>query len=55
MSTKKPNLSYPAVITVMGILLILAIIGSVVLGRYPIAFKELMGIVHDGGVLPDAE
>ena len=45
MNQKKQHLSYPLILTVMGIVLVLSIIGSVVLGRYPIAFKELVGIV----------
>ena len=45
MNQKKQHLSYPLILTVMGIVLILSIIGCVVLGRYPIAFKELVGIV----------
>ena len=44
MNQKKQHMSYPLILTLMGIVLVLSIIGSVVLGRYPIAFKELVGI-----------
>ena len=42
--TKKP-LSYGAVIALLAVSLLLCIIGSVVLGRYPIGLKELCGIL----------
>lgn len=43
--TKKPNLSYNAILLLLAVCLLLAIIGSVTLGRYPIGLKELGGIL----------
>lgn len=43
--TKKPNLSYNAILLLLAVCLLLAIIGSVTLGRYPIGLKELSGIL----------
>ena len=45
MRKQKQRLSYPAVIIILIAALVLAIIGSVVLGRYPIGLKELGGIL----------
>ena len=45
MKKDKKRLSYSAVIALLCAALIAAIIGSVVLGRYPIGFKELCGII----------
>ena len=39
------RLSYPAVITLLIVGLLLTFVGSVVLGRYPISFKEMVGII----------
>ena len=39
------NLPYPAMILALSVFLLLSIIGSVVLGRYPIRFPELCGIL----------
>ena len=43
--TKKPNLSYNTILLLLAVCLLLAIIGSVTLGRYPIGLKELGGIL----------
>lgn len=43
--TKKPNLSYNTILLLLAVCLLLAIIGSVTLGRYPIGLKELSGIL----------
>lgn len=45
MREKKRPLSYPAVITLLALALAAAILGSVVLGRYPYTLKELFGIL----------
>lgn len=45
MMHQKKKLSYGAIIALMGIILILSLIGSVTLGRYPISFRELWGIL----------
>ncbi|MBE7017123.1 MAG: iron ABC transporter permease [Ruminococcaceae bacterium] len=45
MKKEKKRLSYSAVIALLCAALLAAIIGSVVLGRYPIGFKELCGII----------
>ena len=42
---KKPNLSYNTILLLLAVCLLLAIIGSVTLGRYPIGLKELGGIL----------
>ncbi|MGN1004670.1 MAG: FecCD family ABC transporter permease [Oscillospiraceae bacterium] len=42
---KKKKVSYPTVIALLVAALIVAIIGSVTLGRYPIGLKELLGIL----------
>ena len=42
---KKTPLPYPIVFSLLGAALLLAIIGSVVLGRYPIGVKEMCGIL----------
>ena len=41
----KKRLSYGAVIAILTVALILAVIGSVTLGRYPIDFQEMCGII----------
>ena len=43
--TKKPNFSYKTILLLLAVCLLLAIIGSVTLGRYPIGLKELGGIL----------
>ena len=43
--TPKKKLSYGAIIGILVAALILAIIGSVTLGRYPIGLRELVGII----------
>ncbi len=45
MNLKKNKLSYSSVITIFLIILILTIVGSVVLGRYPIGLKETGSIL----------
>lgn len=45
MSEKKNKLSYSAILIILILALIVAIIGSVTLGRYPIGLKELGGIL----------
>lgn len=45
MTKKTKKISYPAVIAALIITLIVAVIGSVTLGRYPIGLKELCGII----------
>lgn len=45
MKKEKKRLSYSAVIALLCAALVAAIIGSVVLGRYPIGFRELCGIL----------
>lgn len=45
MRKAKKQLSYTAVIAVLCAALVLAVIGSVVLGRYPIGLRELCGIL----------
>ena len=42
---KKKYLPYSAVLALLGAALVLAVIGSVVLGRYPIGVKEMCGIL----------
>ena len=44
MSEKKP-LSYNTILLLLAVSLLLAIIGSVTLGRYPISLKQLCGIL----------
>ena len=43
--SEKKNVSYRSIITILIVVLIIAIIGSVTLGRYPIGFRELFGII----------
>lgn len=45
MNQTKKNLSYSTIILILFLVLILSIIGSLVLGRYPISLKELAGIL----------
>lgn len=45
MTKTKNEISYSKVIAILSIILIVAIIGSIALGRYPIGVKELIGIV----------
>ncbi|MBR5559910.1 MAG: iron ABC transporter permease [Clostridia bacterium] len=45
MEKRKKRLPYAAVIALLGGLLALSIVGSVTLGRYPIGFRELCGII----------
>lgn len=45
MKAKKRKLSYRAIIIILLCVLVLAILGSVTLGRYPIGIKELLGIL----------
>ncbi|MBE6991842.1 MAG: iron ABC transporter permease [Ruminococcaceae bacterium] len=45
MTNNKKKLSYSAIISILFAALIVAIIGSVVFGRYPIGLKELFGII----------
>lgn len=45
MVNRKKTLPYSTVILILSLLLLASIIGSVVLGRYPIGFKELCGIL----------
>lgn len=45
MNQTKKNLSYSTIILILFLVLILSIIGSLVLGRYPISLKELTGIL----------
>lgn len=45
MTTDRKKLSYSSIILILFAVLIAVIIGSVVLGRYPIGLKELLGIV----------
>lgn len=45
MKENKQKLPYSAVIAGLGVTLALCIVGSVVLGRYPIGFRELCGIL----------
>ena len=45
MVEKKKKLSYPAVIAILGAALVVTVIGSVTLGRYPIGLRELCGII----------
>ena len=45
MDRKKKKLSYSSIILLLVAILILAIIGSVALGRYPIGIKEMFGII----------
>ena len=45
MMTKKPKLSYNTILILLGIGLLISLIGSVTLGRYPIGWKELGGIL----------
>ena len=45
MINEKKKLSYTTIIIILLIVLIAALIGSVTLGRYPIGFKELCGII----------
>ena len=42
---EKKKLSYGSIIVILIVMLIAAVIGSVTLGRYPIGFKELCGII----------
>ena len=42
---EKKRLSYPAVLFILSLSLLAALVGSVVLGRYPIGLKELGGIL----------
>ena len=42
---RKKRLPQGAVIAILAAVLVMSIIGSVVLGRYPIGFRELCGIV----------
>lgn len=42
---KSHSLSYPTILALLGALLLVSIIGSVVLGRYPIGLRELGGIL----------
>lgn len=42
---KKRRLSYPAVIALLTAILAASVLGSVVLGRYPISLRELFGIL----------
>ena len=42
---KKKRLPQGAVIAILAAVLVMSVIGSVVLGRYPIGFRELCGIV----------
>lgn len=41
----RPVLSYPQILALLFFLLFLSLLFSIVLGRYPIPFKELMGIL----------
>ena len=45
MVNRKKTLPYSTVILILSLLLLASIIGSVILGRYPIGFKELCGIL----------
>ena len=45
MEKRKKRLPYAAVIALLGGLLALSVVGSVTLGRYPIGFRELCGII----------
>ena len=45
MEKRKKRLPYAAVIALLGGLMALSVVGSVTLGRYPIGFRELCGIV----------
>jgi len=45
MPKTKKHLPYPAIIAILCAALAAAIVGSVVLGRYPIGFRELCGII----------
>lgn len=42
---QKKKISYGAIIAMLTVVLVAAVIGSVTLGRYPIGFKELCGII----------
>lgn len=44
---KRKRLSYPMVLMILAVLLIIAIIISFMLGRYPVSPKELFGIILD--------
>ena len=41
----KKKLSYGTIITILSVALVVTVIGSVTLGRYPIGLRELWGII----------
>ena len=41
----KKKLSYSGIVAVLIVILVVTVIGSVTLGRYPIGFRELCGII----------
>ena len=45
MNQKKTKLSYPTILLLLTVALVLTVVGSIVLGRYPIGLRELAGIV----------
>lgn len=45
MTREKRKISYKSILIGLSVILILAVIASITLGRYPIGFKELLGII----------